>query len=50
LVVEPKFDAAKPFAEGVALINIGGEWLQSINQGNLYFSGGKWGYIRNILA
>ncbi|HEY9694304.1 MAG TPA: WG repeat-containing protein [Oculatellaceae cyanobacterium] len=47
-IITPEFDFAKPFSEGMAVVNVGGEWHQSQDKGNSYFSGGKWGYLRNL--
>ncbi|AFZ12464.1 protein of unknown function DUF187 [Crinalium epipsammum PCC 9333] len=48
-IINPEFDFAKPFSEGIAVVNNGGEWQQSPDKKTSYFSGGKWGYIRNLL-
>ncbi|MDZ7961734.1 MAG: WG repeat-containing protein [Aulosira sp. DedQUE10] len=45
-VIPPNFDFAKPFSEGTALVNVGGKFQQNQEDGQAYFSGGKWGYIR----
>ncbi|MBD1833376.1 WG repeat-containing protein [Cyanobacteria bacterium FACHB-472] len=50
LVIPTEFDDAKPFSQGLALFNIGGEWKVDRNNGEPFFSGGKWGYIRNVIS
>ncbi|MBD1839564.1 WG repeat-containing protein [Coleofasciculus sp. FACHB-501] len=49
LVIPTEFDNAQSFSQGLALVNIGGSWRSGEN-GELSFSGGKWGYIRNVLS
>ena len=47
VVIEPQFEGAGNFADGLAPVNIGGQWgFSSIPA---YLEGGKWGYIRNPL-
>ncbi|MFE1743625.1 WG repeat-containing protein [Coleofasciculus sp. H7-2] len=50
LVIPTEFDNAQPFSQGLALVNIGGSWRSSGENGEWSFSGGKWGYIRNVLS
>ncbi|OUL36842.1 hypothetical protein BV372_05605 [Nostoc sp. T09] len=45
-IIPRNFDFAKPFSQGMALVNVGGELKQDLEQGKVYFTGGKWGYIR----
>lgn len=45
-IISPDFDFAKPFSQGLALVNIGGKFKEDKEQGKTYFIGGKWGYIR----
>ncbi|HLO48926.1 MAG TPA: WG repeat-containing protein [Kamptonema sp.] len=47
IVVEPQFEGAGNFADGLAPVNIGGQW--GINSIPAYLEGGKWGYIRHPL-
>lgn len=44
-VIEPKYQGAKPFGEGLAPINIGGRYSEDAQEGLGLTLGGKWGYI-----
>jgi hypothetical protein len=53
-VFPPHFDFAKSFSEGMALVNIGGQWNTTVGYDSSAtpviessFSGGKWGYVRH---
>ncbi|MBD0389640.1 MAG: WG repeat-containing protein [Nostoc sp. C3-bin3] len=46
LITRLRFDTAKPFSEGVALVNVGREFKRDNEQEKAYFIGGKWGYTR----
>lgn len=43
VVIPPQFDAAFAFSEGLARVNIGGQWSPLSTPP--YLEGGKWGYI-----
>ncbi len=42
-IVPPKYDGVDEFADGLALVNLGGKWPEDPNAPNV--QGGKWGYI-----
>ncbi|HEY9296517.1 MAG TPA: WG repeat-containing protein, partial [Phormidium sp.] len=45
MVIQPQYEAAWAFSEGLARVNVGGEWNGMQN----YIEGGKWGYIKHPL-
>jgi len=47
VVIQPKFDDANGFSEGLACVNVGGAWVTTEIEGGstTVFRGGHWGYI-----
>ncbi|MBW4679932.1 MAG: WG repeat-containing protein [Microcoleus vaginatus WJT46-NPBG5] len=45
MIIQPQYEAAGAFSEGLARVNVGGEWNDMHN----FIEGGKWGYIKNPL-
>ena len=48
VVLEPKYDGADPFSEGLAAVNLGGTPFHSRRNLPTLTLGGKWGYVNSV--